>query len=70
MPGRTRNVYQAMSVRDWALERWEEGTQIDLQAELPALKAIIKEQHALEEVALAAHANGAGDSDGEVFQER
>ncbi|KAI0659364.1 cyclin-like protein [Cubamyces menziesii] len=57
-------------VRDWALERWEEGTQVDLQAELPALKQIIQEQRALEEAALAAHANGVDDSDGEVFQER
>lgn len=57
-------------MRDWALERWEEGTQVDLQAELPALKQIIQEQRALEEAALAAHANGVDDSDGEVFQER
>ncbi|OSD08765.1 hypothetical protein PYCCODRAFT_1462954 [Trametes coccinea BRFM310] len=57
-------------VRDWALERWEENTQVDLQAELPALKAIILEQRAMEEMALAAQANGAVDSEGEIFQER
>ncbi|KAI8986694.1 cyclin-like protein [Trametes punicea] len=57
-------------VRDWALERWEENTQVDLQAELPALKAIIQEQRAMEEQALAAQANGSGGSEGKVFQER
>ncbi|CDO75435.1 hypothetical protein BN946_scf184693.g4 [Trametes cinnabarina] len=57
-------------VRDWALERWEENTQVDLQAELPALKAIIEEQRAMEEELLAAQANGVVDSEGEVFQER
>ncbi|KAI0634848.1 cyclin-like protein [Trametes polyzona] len=55
-------------VRDWALERWEEGSQVDLEVELPALKAIIQEQRAMEEQVLAAQANGGADSEGEAFK--
>ncbi|KAI0777212.1 A/B/D/E cyclin [Trametes elegans] len=57
-------------VREWALEQWNENTQIDLEAVLPVLKANIMEQRALEEQTLAAQANGAGNGEGEVFQER
>ncbi|TBU61074.1 cyclin-like protein [Dichomitus squalens] len=57
-------------VRDWAFARWEEGSQVSLQAELPALKEIINEQRAQEEeqMLLAQAAQEQGDSDGEVFQ--
>ena len=54
-------------VRDWALARWEEGVQVSLQTELPALREIIREQRALEEEQMLA-AQEQGDSDGEVFQ--
>ncbi|KAI0646562.1 A/B/D/E cyclin [Trametes meyenii] len=57
-------------VRDWALERWEEASQVDLEGELPDLKAIIYRQRAIEEQNLAAQALVGGDSEGEVFQER
>jgi G2/mitotic-specific cyclin 2 len=30
-------------LRQWALKRWDEGTFVDLRAELPGLKAEIKE---------------------------
>ncbi|KAL1943824.1 hypothetical protein VTO73DRAFT_3642 [Trametes versicolor] len=53
-------------VRDWALERWEENTQVDLLVELPVLKAIIQDQRAAEEQ--IAQANGTTGSD--TFQER
>ncbi|KAI0827157.1 A/B/D/E cyclin [Trametes gibbosa] len=57
-------------VRDWALERWEEGSQVDLHAQMPALKDIIQqEQRAMEEHIAAGHTNGA-DFEGETFQER
>lgn len=32
-------------VRDWALERWEEGQQVSLRDELPKLKTIIRLAH-------------------------
>ncbi|RPD57012.1 hypothetical protein L226DRAFT_547172 [Lentinus tigrinus ALCF2SS1-7] len=55
-------------VRDWALERWTEGSQVSLQTELPILKQRIREEQALEEHLFAAQqANG---SDGAVFEER
>ena len=54
-------------MRDWALARWEEGVQVSLQTELPALREIIREQRALEEEQMLA-AQEQGDSDGEVFQ--
>ena len=54
-------------VRDWALARWEEGVQVSLQTELPALREIIREQRALEEEQMLA-AQEQGGSDGEVFQ--
>lgn len=60
-------LYQAsIFVRDWALERWEENTQVDLLVELPVLKAIIQDQRAAEEQ--IAQANGTTGSD--TFQER
>ncbi|PIL27699.1 hypothetical protein GSI_10852 [Ganoderma sinense ZZ0214-1] len=56
-------------VREWALQRWEEGSQVSLETELPALKELIREQRAMEEQMLAAQAaQEQGDSDGEVFQ--
>ncbi|KAI0674570.1 cyclin-like protein [Trametes maxima] len=57
-------------VRDWALERWEEASQVDLEAELPDLKAIIYQQRAIEEQNLAAQTYAGGDSEGQVFRER
>lgn len=29
-------------MREWALQRWEQDEQVDLQAELPSLKALIR----------------------------
>lgn len=56
-------------VREWALQRWEEGSQVSLETELPALKELIREQRVMEEQMLAAQAaQENGDSDGEVFQ--
>ncbi|KAI1798006.1 cyclin-like protein [Ganoderma leucocontextum] len=56
-------------VREWALQRWEESSQVSLETELPALKELIREQRAMEEQILAAQAaQEHGDSDGEVFQ--
>jgi post-segregation antitoxin (ccd killing protein) len=34
--------------RNWALERWEEGTRVNLQEELPAVKALAREAYAHE----------------------
>lgn len=45
-----------MFVREWALERWEENTQVTLLDQLPALKRIIYEQHAREAEESAAEA--------------
>lgn len=42
---------------------------MDLQVELPALRAIIMEQRAMEEQILAGHGNDA-EYEGETFQER
>lgn len=42
-----------MFVREWALERWEQRTMVDLVADLPALKAEAR-RHALEVAALQA----------------
>ena len=36
-------------MHDWARERWEEGTQVDLVAELPAIRELVRQQRALEE---------------------
>lgn len=56
-------------VREWALQRWEEGSQVSLETELLALKELIREQRVMEEQMLAAQAaQENGDSDGEVFQ--
>ena len=56
-------------MREWALQRWEEGSQVSLETELPALKELIREQRAMEEQILAAQAaQEQCDSDGEVFQ--
>ncbi|KAI0711392.1 cyclin-like protein [Earliella scabrosa] len=56
-------------VRDWALQQWEEGEQVQLQAQLPALKKQLREQRALEEHLLAAQAQQE-ESDGAIFEER
>ncbi len=56
-------------VRDWALERWNEGAQVSLQTELPVLKQLIREQQALEEHMLAAQAQENGE-DGAMFAAR
>ena len=40
-------------VREWALERWDEGTNVALAAVLSELKALIREQRAREEELLA-----------------
>ena len=37
-----------MFVHDLARERWEEGYQVDLFAELPAIKELVMQQRALE----------------------
>ena len=58
-----------MFVRDWALQQWEEGEQVQLQAQLPALKKQLREQRALEEHLLAAQAQQE-ESDGAIFEER
>lgn len=43
-----------MFVREWALERWEENTQVSLVDQLPAIKKIIQEQREREETEAAA----------------
>jgi hypothetical protein len=54
-----------MYVREWALERWEEGTRVDLAHELPQLKVWIREQNARDLAAAAAgELNGAADGEG------
>ncbi|KAJ6542898.1 cyclin-like protein [Mycena capillaripes] len=37
-----RNMKASVYMREWALARWEEGTKVDLVAELPALKQEIR----------------------------
>ncbi|KAI0747008.1 cyclin-like protein [Daedaleopsis nitida] len=59
----------SLFVRDWALQRWEENTQVPLSAQLPQLKEQIREQRALEEQLLAAQVQQ-NESDGAVFEER
>ncbi|KAI0765312.1 cyclin-like protein [Fomes fomentarius] len=54
-------------VRDWALQMWEESTQVSLQTQLPLLKQGIREQRAMEEHMLAAQQEG---SEGALFKER
>ncbi len=56
-----------MFVRDWALQMWEESTQVSLQTQLPFLKQGIREQRAIEEHMLAAQQEG---SEGALFKER
>jgi hypothetical protein len=43
-------------VREWALERWEEGARVDLQRELPQLKALIRETNERERAIAEANA--------------
>lgn len=42
-------------MREWALNRWPENTQIDLSKELVRLKAEIKLQREIDEAALQEH---------------
>lgn len=35
-------VQVSIWVREWALERWEEGTQVSLEDDLPKLKALCR----------------------------
>ncbi|KAL5521768.1 CLB2 [Sanghuangporus sanghuang] len=46
-----RFMKASVFVREWALERWQERTLVDLEADLPQLKAAAR-QHALELAAL------------------
>ena len=72
LTGLCADVYSSQAsvfVRDWALERWTEGSLVSLQTELPVLKQLIREQQALEEHMLAAQEQENG-SDGAVFEER
>jgi hypothetical protein len=39
-------------MRKWALERWNEGTQVDLSKELPRLKVEIRLEREAEELRL------------------
>jgi hypothetical protein len=43
-------------VREWALERWEESTRVDLPSEMPLIKEIIRETN--ERDRAIAEANG------------
>ena len=52
-----------MFVREWALERWQEGTQVPLVDQLSELKDIIREQRAREEAEAAAAAAAAAEAD-------
>ncbi|CCM00725.1 uncharacterized protein FIBRA_02765 [Fibroporia radiculosa] len=54
-------------VRQWALERWNEGTTISLVDMLPELKALIQEQRAQEERA-ALEGAVAADAEGDEYQ--
>ncbi|GLB39108.1 putative cyclin family protein [Lyophyllum shimeji] len=47
-----RYFKSSVYMRDWALERWAEGTQVALQKELPKLKADIRMQRQAEELRL------------------
>jgi hypothetical protein len=40
-------------MRDWALERWSEGTSVNLQRELPVLKAESRKQREMYEAMAA-----------------
>ena len=40
-------------MREWALSRWQENTQVSLLEELPELKMLIREAREREERALA-----------------
>lgn len=49
-------------VREWALERWEESTQVSLQDDLPKLKALCRaERQRLDAVPENADADGVED---------
>ncbi|PCH44885.1 hypothetical protein WOLCODRAFT_139305 [Wolfiporia cocos MD-104 SS10] len=48
-----RFMKASVFVREWALERWDEGTNVALAAVLSELKALIREQRAREEELLA-----------------
>lgn len=39
-------------MREWALDRWAEGTQVDLSKELPRMKAEIRVERETEELRL------------------
>ncbi|KAK0211508.1 cyclin-like protein [Armillaria fumosa] len=48
---RKQNMKASVYLRTWALQRWNEGSQVELQQELPALKAEIRQQRAMDELA-------------------
>ncbi|KAK0446044.1 g2/mitotic-specific cyclin cdc13 [Desarmillaria tabescens] len=48
---RKQNMKASVYLRTWALDRWPEGSQVELQAVLPELKAAIREQRAADELA-------------------
>ncbi|KAG5637176.1 hypothetical protein H0H81_005475 [Sphagnurus paluster] len=47
-----RYFKSSVYMRDWALQRWEEGTHVDLQKELPKIKAEIRLERQAEEARL------------------
>ncbi|KAK0492545.1 hypothetical protein EDD18DRAFT_1357815 [Armillaria luteobubalina] len=48
---RKQNMKASVYIRTWALQRWNEGSQVELQQELPALKAEIRQQRAMDGLA-------------------
>jgi G2/mitotic-specific cyclin 2 len=49
-------------VREWALERWEEGTRVNLMDELPEIKAMIRAANEREQARLEAEGGVAGEA--------
>ncbi|KAK0204046.1 g2/mitotic-specific cyclin cdc13 [Desarmillaria ectypa] len=48
---RKQNMKASVYLRTWALDRWPEGSQVELQKVLPELKVAIREQRATDELA-------------------